>query len=106
MIYLLSKEGEDNVALRFSEYEGLDTILNMKNRVKWVWVDCFNKLPITYESFLLLKGNGFKLCLVSPELQGQEEKIQGYKTYLESEQIVFDAICCKKHLIERWNKTS
>lgn len=102
MIYLLSKEGENNVALRFSEYEGLDTILNMKNRVKWVWVDCFNKLPITSQSFHLLKSNGFKLCLVSPELQGQDEKIAKYKSYLESEHIVFDAVCSKTHLAHLW----
>jgi hypothetical protein len=106
MIQLLSNEGEDNIALRFSEYEGLDTIIKMKNRVKWVWVDCFSRLPITTQSFALLKNNGFKLCLVSPELQGQEEKIEVYKSYLESEQIVFDAICCKTYAIERWKKTS
>lgn len=102
MIYLLSKEGESNIALRFSEYEGLDTILNMKDLVKWVWVDCFSRLPITSKSFKLLKNSGFKLCLVSPELQGQADKIDAYKSYLESEQIVFDAICCKTHLIQRW----
>jgi hypothetical protein len=102
MTYLLSKEGEDNVALRFSEYEGLDTILNMKNRVKWVWVDCFSMLPITHDSFTLLKKHGFKLCLVSPELQGQTEKIEQYKSQLESEQILFDAICCKIENIQRW----
>lgn len=102
MINLLSKEGEDNIALRFSEYEGLDTILNMRNRVKWVWVDCFNRLPITSQSFYLLKSNGFKLCLVSPELQGQVDRIAEYKSYLESEQIVFDAVCCKTHIAQLW----
>ena len=102
MIYLLSKEAEENIALRFSEYEGLDTILNMKNRVKWVWVDCFSRLPITHESFALLKDSGFKICLVSPELQGQDEKIEQYKSYLESERIQFDAICCKAYNINRW----
>lgn len=102
MIYLLSKESESNVALRFSEYEGLDTILNMKGLIKWVWVDCFRRLPITFESYTLLKNSGFKLCLVSPELQGQAEKIEQYKAYLESQQIEFDAICCKTHNKQRW----
>jgi hypothetical protein len=102
MIHLLSNEGVINIAFRFSEYEGLDTIFNMKNRIKWVWVDCFSKLPISSESFALLKKNGFKLCLVSPELQGQEEKIQEYKTYLTAKQIVFDAVCCKIHLTHLW----
>jgi len=103
MIYLLSKDNEKNIALRFSEFEGIDTILNMKNKVKWVWVDCFSKLPITKENYKLLKESGFKFCLVSPELQGQNEKIEEYKIYLETENIIFDAICTKVYNIEKWN---
>ena len=103
MIYLLSKDNEKNIALRFSEFEGIDTILNMKNKVKWVWVDCFSKLPITKENYKLLKESGFKFCLVSPELQGQNEKIEEYKKYLETENIIFDAICTKVYNIEKWN---
>ena len=53
MIYLLSKENEKNIALRFSEFEGLDTILNMENKVKWVWIDCFSKLPLDKEKFFV-----------------------------------------------------
>lgn len=102
MIYLLSENGEENIALRFSEFEGLDTILNMKNRIKWVWVDCFSRLPLTYKSFKLLKKIGLKLCLVSPELQGYDKKIEEYKSYLKSQNIVFDAICCKQYNIHRW----
>jgi hypothetical protein len=103
MIYLLSKSAEKNIALRFSEFEGLDTILNMKDKVDWIWVDCFSKLPITKENYKQLKENGFKFCLVSPELQGQDEKLDKYKKYLEYEGIVFDAICTKVYNIEKWN---
>ncbi len=102
MIYQLSKNGERNIALRFSEYEGIDTILSMAGLVHWVWVDCFSKLPITYEIYKVLKNNGFKLCLVSPELQNQTEKIKIYKDYLIQEKIKFDAICTKKYNIELW----
>lgn len=102
MIYLLSKSGEKNVALRYSEFEGLDTIFNMANKVKWVWVDCFSKLPITTETYKQLKDLNFKICLVSPELQGQDEKIEVYKEYLKTNNIVFDAICTKSYNIERW----
>ena len=42
MIKLLSDLGEHNIALRFSELEGLDTIRNMAAKAKWVWVDCFS----------------------------------------------------------------
>ncbi|SFD73237.1 phosphatidylinositol-specific phospholipase C/glycerophosphodiester phosphodiesterase family protein [Flavobacterium phragmitis] len=104
MIYLLSKMGEKNVALRFSEFETIETILNLKGKVEWVWVDCFTKMPIDANSFLKLKENGFKLCLVSPELQGQDEKIEVYKKYLDDNNIIFDAICSKSYNVSRWNK--
>ncbi|ARU49510.1 hypothetical protein Sdiek1_2360 [Sulfurospirillum diekertiae] len=102
MIYLLSNRGEKNIALRFSEFEGIDTILCMKNNVKWVWIDCFSKLPITQESYHILKQNGFKICLVSPELQSQDSKLEVYKQYLNDNAIIFDAICTKNHCIRRW----
>ncbi len=102
MIYLLSKNNEQNIALRFSEFEGIDTILNMKDKIKWVWVDCFSKLPITKENYKLLKENGFKFCLVSPELQGQSEKLEEYKQYLANENIMFDAICTKIYNVGKW----
>lgn len=102
MIYLLSKEGEKKIAVRFSEFEGLDTILNMQGKIDWVWVDCFTKLPINQENFQTLKKAGFKLCLVSPELQGRDEDIEEYKAYLEKEGVIFDAICTKHYNVERW----
>ena len=102
MIYQLSKNGEKNIALRFSEFEGIDTILAMTGKVEWVWVDCFTKLNFTAEDSKLLKKKGFKFCLVSPELQGQYEKISEYKQYLKSNEIQFDAICTKNINIELW----
>jgi hypothetical protein len=102
MIHLLSQQGEKNVAVRFSEFEGIDTILNMKNKIEWIWVDCFSKLPINYQTYSFLKDNGFKFCLVSPELQGQPEKLEVYKQYLEDNNIIFDAICTKVYNIDKW----
>jgi len=106
MIYLLSQDGEKNIALRFSEFEGIDTILNMKGRINWIWVDCFSKLPITKENYKLLKQHGFKFCLVSPELQGQDEKIEEYKKHLNDDHIIFDAICTKIYNVIRWEKNN
>ena len=102
MINSLSLNGEKNIALRFSELEGLDTICSMTKKVHWVWVDCFSKLPITKESYKLLKDKKFKICLVSPELQNQEHKLETYKKYLKEEGIFFDAICTKIYNIEKW----
>ncbi len=102
MIYLLSNQGEKNLAVRFSEYEGLDTILAVKDRVKWIWVDCFTKLPLDDKTVKALKGTGLKLCLVSPELQGRPEDIEPYKKQLKDLGIAFDAICTKIYNIEKW----
>ena len=103
MIYKLSNEGEKNIALRFSEYEGLDTILSMKGKVNWVWVDCFTQNPLSKEKYIILKEAGFKLCFVSPELQNQPEKIKEYKSYFKNNDIDLDMICTKNYNIEKWN---
>lgn len=102
MIYLLSKQGEKKCAVRFSEFEGLDTILSMAGKIDWVWVDCFTKLPINEQSYQLLKQAGFKLCLVSPELQGRPEDLEAYKQDLNRQNITFDAICTKSYNVEKW----
>lgn len=102
MIFLLSNSGESNIALRFSEYEGMDTIRNMAGRVKWVWVDCFTRFPLERDVFDEMKALGYKLCLVSPELQGRDADIEAYKAICTERGIVFDAICTKTHNIDRW----
>ena len=104
MIYQLSKNGENNIALRFSEFEGVDTILKMKNQVKWIWVDCFTKLPINTMVFNNIKALGYKVCLVSPELQGRNEDILPFKKKLFENNIYFDSICTKHHNIEIWKE--
>ncbi len=102
MMYLLSEKGCLNSAVRFSEIEPIELALAMKDRVKWVWVDCFSHLPINKDNYRILKEAGLKLCLVSPELQGRDSDIEKYKKYLNDNNIVFDAICTKSYNIDRW----
>jgi hypothetical protein len=102
MIYKLSSEGEQNIALRFSEYEGIDTVLAMQGRIKWIWIDCFTQNPLTIDIYQILKVAGFKLCFVSPELQQQPEKIEEYKTYFKANHIELDMICTKVYNIDKW----
>ncbi len=102
MIKLLSDRGEKNIALRYSEYEGLDTLEKMQGKVDWVWVDCFSKLPIDNEIYRKIKSMGYKLCLVSPELQGQPEKLELYAKHIKDEKIEFDAICTKEYNFDKW----
>lgn len=105
MIYQLSNENQKNIALRFSEFESIETILNMSGKVDWVWVDCFTKLPMTQKIYKILKKEGFKICLVSPELQGQKDKINTYKNYLSDVGIKFDAVCSKRENFNIWKNS-
>ena len=102
MIYSLTQQGENNVALRYSEVEGIDTIVNMKGKALWVWVDCFTKFPLDQKTAATLTNSGFKLCLVSPELQGREKDIEKYAKIIKSNNIALDAICTKTRNIELW----
>jgi hypothetical protein len=102
MIMNLVNRGENNIALRFSEFEGLDTIRNMAGKTKWIWVDCFTKLPINPDIYRELKTMNYKLCLVSPDLLNREADIKIYKEYLARTDIKFDAICTKYKNIDSW----
>jgi hypothetical protein len=104
MTYQLIKRGEIRTAVRFSEYESVDTVIKLEGLVEWIWVDCFNYLPISTELFKLFKNCGFKLCLVSPELQGRPEDIVIYRDKLKNDGIEFDAICTKHANIKTWRE--
>ncbi len=104
MIWLLSQQGCRDLAIRYSEYEGMDTIRAMGGKADWVWVDSFRKLTLDREQYRELKHLGYRLCLVSPELQGRDEDIERYIAYLKEQEISFDAICTKLYNIERWKK--
>lgn len=101
-IVKLSKLGEKRIALRFSEYESFVNVIDNKNKAKWVWVDCFTHFPLTKKMEEVFHAHGFKLCIVSPELQGQEELIEKYKKYISDENIQIDAICTKEYNVSKW----
>lgn len=98
-----SARGESRAAVRVSEYENIETAISLAGRVQWVWVDCFSRFPLERNSAELLKNAGFKLCLVSPELQGREaaEEIPELINLLKRERIRADAVCTKR--LDLWN---
>ena len=103
MIWLLSNQGEKNMALRVSEVEGLDTARNMAGKIDWIWLDCFSKIPISKKEFDELHSFGYKICFVSPELEGRDGDIETYKKQLEDDGMIMDAICTKIYNVKRWN---
>ena len=95
--------GESRCAVRVSEYENIETVLSLSGMVDWVWVDCFTHFPLKKKEADQLKNAGFKLCLVSPELQGRKERthVIEFRRELELLGIKGDAICTK--YADLWN---
>jgi hypothetical protein len=94
MIRALTQQGERCIAMRYSEHEPVEAIINMSSFIRWVWIDCFTKMPLNEKDFRLLKLAGLKLCAVSPELQHRgRETIERYKRELAPFPV--DAVCTK-----------
>lgn len=94
-IIKLTDEGIRKLAVRYSEFESLETALLMKNRAEWLFVDTYKKLPLDRKVMAKLGGK-LKVCVVSPELWGREGEIADYKAHLKKEGITLDAILTKK----------
>lgn len=91
-----ARKGERRCAVRVSEYESLDTALTLAGKIDWVWIDYFTRFPLNEGSANRLRQTGFKLCLVSPELQGySEDHILALRRHLKDTGIVADAVCTK-----------
>jgi hypothetical protein len=93
-----ARKGEKRCAVRVSEYESMDTALSLAGLVDWVWVDCFTRFPLDQSDVKKLRSAGFRLCLVSPELQGRtaEDSIPALRQQLLRLGINADAVCTKR----------
>jgi hypothetical protein len=92
-----AKQGERRCAVRVSEFESVETALSLAGRIDWVWVDCFTQFALSTRDAARLKDAGFRLCLVSPELQGRlgDEAITQMHSLLAERGVAVDAICTK-----------
>ena len=99
-----SKAGEHRCAVRVSEFESIETALSLAGKVDWVWVDCFTQFPLSNVDAVRLRNAGFKLCLVSPELQGRDAEIEipALISLLRERNIESDAVCTKRP--DLWEK--
>lgn len=97
-----SKLGEHRCAARVSEFETIETALTLSGKIDWVWVDCFTHFPLSAIDAKKLQDARFKLCLVSPELQGRpaEIEIPQLSQLLHELSIKPEAICSKR--IDLW----
>ena len=90
------------LSTRFSELEDFNTSLNLKNKVSWIWIDTFTKLPLNQNIVKDIKS--FKSCLVSPSRWERTGDIK--KTVLEMKKINFlpDFIMVEEEEIPMWEK--
>jgi hypothetical protein len=63
------REKLDCFAVRVSRHEPIESVAAFRGRARWAWLDCFDGEPLPVELLPTLREH-FKLCLVSPELQG------------------------------------
>lgn len=85
----------ENLAVRFSECEPLEYALAFSGMARWVWCDCFTRMPLDVDSYVRLRDAGFRICLVSPELQGHPaERIAEFQAALNGMDV--DAVCTKR----------
>jgi hypothetical protein len=104
LMVLLSRQGEDRMAVRLSEVEPPGLALAFAGKARWVWIDCFEGLPINGPTARQLKEAGFRLCLVSPELQGRPDDVAGVYRQLLTEGIALDALCTKAYMMPTWQQ--
>lgn len=93
-IFKLINQGISKIAVRFSEFEDIQTCLNLKSKIEWVFIDNLTHLPTENNSFQRLREH-FKLCIVSPELLKRDE-IEKTKDILRDNPV--DAVLTDKPL--------
>jgi hypothetical protein len=62
-------EGE-RFFVRVSRDEPVEAVRAFRGKVRWAWVDCFDGVPLPAAEVARLVPD-FRICLVSPELQGR-----------------------------------
>ena len=87
----ISFKSDKKTIIRYALYKLLETILNFKSIVKWLWVDFYKYYPLNKEIMDLFKKHNFKICLFSPELKG--------KSIRTVRKLKFSFIKLKKNLI-------
>ncbi len=92
------------VSVRYSEYENLRKVNFLFKRIKWVWVDNFNKIILEKKFYQEIKKNNVKICLVSPEVVNikRTKEIKKVISFLKKNNLHIDAVCTKKPFL--WSK--
>jgi len=96
--------GRVQTMVRISEYESEETAFALPVRPEWVWVDSFTGRWPSSATLNLLHDHGFKLMVVSPELQGRSlnDEMDKITELFELAGLKLDGVCTKQPLV--WEK--
>jgi hypothetical protein len=103
-IFSATKAGERAIAVRYSEYESIETVGNFSGRVDWVWIDTVTKLPLDPSTIKSLSG--FRTCLVCPERWGRPNDIPAYRSKMRELGFEPDAVMTSEKYVAQWRTTT
>ena len=102
MPYIFSSLKKNNdIAIRFSEYESIETVKIFKNNFKWIFVDTITKLPINVKNISIISK--FKSCLVCPERWGRKNDILKYKRFFKKIEYNPTAVMTNRKFAKLWD---
>lgn len=99
-LYSASRRGETSIAIRFSEDEPIETVINYVNKLDWVWIDTNTQLPLNEFNITIL--NRFNTCLVCPERWGRPNDIDHYKNTINKLNLNLSAVMTSDKHAEQW----
>lgn len=92
-----ARAGERRCAVRVSEYEAPASALSLAGLVDWVWLDSFSGALPKREDLRALADAGFRICVVSPELQGRDAaaEVPRMRAHFDAADFALAAVCTK-----------
>lgn len=100
----LAEAGERRTAVRVSELERVQTAIALQGLCRWAWVDGFFGFPLGALDARRLRQAGYRICVVSPELQGHgADAIEDWAEAARRVGLGIDAVCTRH--ASRWRKT-
>jgi hypothetical protein len=99
-LYRASRAGERRIAIRYSEDESIETVLNYRGKIDWVWIDTNTRLPLDNASAVQLAS--FKTCLVCPERWGRTQDIPVYRAQMRTIGFQPNAVMTAFGCVEAW----
>ena len=91
---------EQNIAVRFSEFEPIENAILFRNKLNWIWIDNITKIPIDQRNFSII--NQFNICIVCPSLWQRTEDIIKIKKELSKFDFDRITVITKNKNVNNW----